>query len=135
MRLISDRALRAVTVWQEAEGEPYVGKVAVAETELRREQTGYNSDSTAAGTVARRYQFSSWNDDPQDNARLIKSLQIDDDDPVVRECARAVDEAAAGSNLVPDAVLYYRDGSPKPAWADKCVLVAKVGNHLFFKEE
>jgi spore germination cell wall hydrolase CwlJ-like protein len=134
MRLISDEALGTLTIWQEAEGESQIGKQAVAEVIQRRARIHYNSDGSIAGTVARRYQFSGWNDDAQDNARLIASLELDDDDPVVAACQRAWRDAQLGVEVVPGATLYYRDGSPVPSWAAACVLIGKIGSHLFFKE-
>jgi spore germination cell wall hydrolase CwlJ-like protein len=131
MRLISDDAIEAVTVYQEAEGEPYEGKLGVAEALRNRRLTRYSSDGTVAGTALRALQFSGWN--THSNNR-VRSVEIDDSDPVVQDCIRAVNEAAAGSQTVKGAVLYFNPAivHPPPTWADPAKLVATVGRHQFY---
>jgi len=130
MRLISDYLLGIVTVFQEAEGEPYEGKVAVAEVILRRTKRKYMSDGTVAGTVLRRLQFSGMN---SDSANRIRSFKIDTSVPVVDECARAWVEADKGSQLVPDCLHYYAHNIVSPPWAVGAEVVAVIGNHTFLK--
>ena len=130
MKVIPDDALGILTVWQEARGEPYQGKVAVAEVIRNRMSRNYSSDGTVAGTVCRPYQFSGWNfNDPN----LIKSLKIDDTDPVVIECARAWCESAK-TNHTKGAVLYCNLGTvaKAPSWAKVENRVAVIGQHSFF---
>jgi spore germination cell wall hydrolase CwlJ-like protein len=132
MRLVTDDIWGIIAVWQEAEGEIFLGKVAVAEVILRRAKLKYNSDGTIAGTVSRRYQFSSFNDDSHDNLRLIRSLQIDDDDPIVKECISAWSQAKTGPEVVPGAVLYANLDISSPAWALATKTVGKIDHHTFF---
>jgi spore germination cell wall hydrolase CwlJ-like protein len=135
MRLISDTALAAATIWQEARGEPYQGKLAVAEVIRNRMRFKYSSDGTVAGTVARSYQFSGWNDDPGDNKQLVQSLKLDDDDPVVQECMTAWHDANMnGTNVAKGATLYANLNISKPGWAKASMKVAEIGNHTFFVE-
>lgn len=133
MRLISEEALAVVTIMQEAAGEPYLGKLAVAEVIRNRMLRKYASDGTVAGTVLRPLQFSGWN--AKDPGR-IRSVRADSDDSVVRECIRAWNEARAGSNTAHGAVLYYNPSIIKetPDWAlpDSATEVAVVGQHHFF---
>jgi len=130
MRLIQDYLLGIVTVFQEAEGEPYKGKVAVAEVILRRMKKKYMSDGTVAGTVLRKYQFSGFN---TDSANRIRSFKIDTSVPVVDECVRAWVEADKGSNLVPGCLHYYNANIVSPPWAEGAEVVAVIGNHTFLK--
>lgn len=134
MRLISDDALGTLTIWTEAQGETYIGKVAVGEVIRRRTRQRYSSDGTVAGTVAKRYQFSAWNDDAQDNALLIKALNLDDLDPIVRACEKAWKESEF-SNYSKGAVLYcnLKTVGQRPAWATQQNQVAEIGNHTFFR--
>lgn len=133
-RIISDEALAAVTIYSEAAGEPYEGKLAVAEVIFRRMQTRYSSDGTLAGTVLRRYQFSAFNDDQRDNGWLVHCMQIADNQEGVTDCIRAWSEATLGSNTVPGAVLYVNlVVVAAPAWAVPEKLVATVGHHSFYK--
>ena len=135
MRLITEEALAIVTIMQEAAGEPYEGKLAVAEVIRNRMQQRYSSDGTVAGTVLRPYQFSGWN--TADPGR-VRNIRADTDQQVVQDCSRAWTEALAGSNLTNNAVLYYNPDPrlvPKtPDWAmpHSAEQVAAVGRHVFF---
>jgi N-acetylmuramoyl-L-alanine amidase len=128
MRLIPDHILGIVTVLQEAEGEPYEGKVAVAEVILRRTKRKFMSDGTVTGTVLRRLQFSGWNEDA---ANRIRSLKADTDDPLVRDCLKAWADAEAGSNLAPDCLNYYNPSLCDPPWARGAKIIAEIGAHRF----
>lgn len=137
MRLIAEDALAIVTLMQEAAGEPYIGKVAVAEVIRNRMNKKYASDGTVSGTVLRPLQFSGWN--AKDPGR-IRTVRSDTDDKAVQDCLRAWQEAMAGSDIVKGAVLYLNQGylqkigEPIPDWAlpDSAIEVAIVGQHHFF---
>lgn len=140
MRLITEEALAVVTIMQEAEGEPYAGKLAVAEVIRNRMNKQYASDGTISGTVLRAKQFSGWNatgtkNDPF-NLFRVRSVRADNDESIVRDCIRAWNEAKAGSNTVYGAVLYLNPSivNPLPDWAlpDSADAVAIVGKHHFF---
>ncbi|HTM09558.1 MAG TPA: cell wall hydrolase [Verrucomicrobiae bacterium] len=129
MRLISDTALAAITIWQEARGEPYEGKLAVAEVIRNRMRERYASDGTVAGTVLRPKQFSGWN---SDDTNRIPSLKIDDNDPIAAECIRAWKEATEKNTCVAKrALLYYAPALALPGWAKGCLEVARIGRHAF----
>lgn len=135
--IIQPDALAIVTIWQEARGEPYLGKVAVGEVIRNRMHVHHFSDGTVAGTVCTAHQFSGWN--PNDPNR-IKSLRLDDLDPTVIECVRAWHESAK-SNVTHGAVFYMNvdlvrnnNGGILPKWwlidtmADGEVV---IGDHTF----
>ncbi len=131
MRLISDTALAAATIWQEARGEPYEGKLAVAEVIRNRVRERYASDGTVAGTVMRPKQFSGWN---SDDPNRIPSLKLDDGDRIVADCIRAWKEATEhNTNLVRGALLYYAPALAAPAWARGCAELARIGGHVFLR--
>lgn len=133
VRLISEDALAIVTIAQEAEGEPYIGKVAVAEVIRNRMNRKYASDGTVSGTVLRPLQFSGWN--AKDPGRL-RTVRSDTTDIVIQQCVRAWEEAKAGSDVVRGAVLYYNPSlvTETPDWAlpDSATEVAVIGQHHFF---
>jgi spore germination cell wall hydrolase CwlJ-like protein len=137
MRLITEETLAVITIFQEAEGESYLGKLAVAEVIRNRMNKRYASDGTVSGTVLRPYQFSGWNTEAPGRLRSVRS---DNDVIIVRDCIRAWNEARAGSNTVHGAVLYFAPstlkalGLPDPDWAlpDSADEVAVVGKHHFF---
>lgn len=127
-RLILDWVWGVLTVWLEARGESFKGKVAVAEVILKRTSMKYFSDGTVAGTCLRDRQFSGWNN--TDPGR-IKAVKLDDSDPVAKECIEAWNEATQGSNLTGQAVHYYNPKVCTPDWAKGAEIVATIGNHLF----
>ena len=132
MRLISEDALAVANIWAEARGEPFEGKCAVGEVVRERMRRKYMSDGTVSGTIFRAFQFS-WTN-PTDPNR-VHALSIDDDDPVVQECARAWKESET-SHYARGAVLYYAPaGVPKPPpWATPEKLAVVLGAHQFFQD-
>lgn len=128
MRLISDDALGVIAVFMEAEGEPYEGKVGVAEVIQKRTRNKFMSDGTVAGTVLKKYQFSGFNSDA---GNRIRAFKIDSQHPVVQECQRAWEEAKAGSNLTGDALHYYNPKLCDPLWAQGSKTVVTLGDHRF----
>jgi spore germination cell wall hydrolase CwlJ-like protein len=133
MRLITDDALAVLTIWTEAQGEPFEGKVGVGEVIRERMRRKYSSDGTVAGTVARRYQFSVWNDDKQDNELLIHALKLDWGDKGISECQRAWDESAT-TDYTKGAVLYCNLDVVKPVWAKPEKFLARIWHHSFFSD-
>jgi len=128
VRLIPDHIIGIVCVFQEAEGESYEGKVAVAEVILRRTRQKYQSDGTVAGTVLKRLQFSGMNSDA---ANRIRSFKADSNDSAVADCIKAWAEAEAGSNTTNGAVCYYNPSLCFPKWAEGSKVLARIGNHVF----
>jgi N-acetylmuramoyl-L-alanine amidase len=128
MRLISETALAVITIWQEARGEVFEGKIAVGEVIRNRMKKKYSSDGSVAGTVLKAYQFSGWN---TGDANRIPSLKLDDSEKTVKECVDAWNRSGS-TNLAAGALLYYAKSIPPPPWAKDCVNVADVGNHIFF---
>ena len=133
MKLISPDALAAATIWTEAQGESYIGKIAVGEVIRERMRRRYSSDGTVAGTVARRYQFSAANDDKINNELLIRALNVDLDDRIVKLCIDAWEESKY-TRYTQGAVLYCNLDVAKPDWAKPEKLLAKIDHHSFFKD-
>jgi len=132
MRLINDETWGALTVWQEARGESYEGKVAVAEVIQRRVARRYNGDGTVVGTILRGWQFSGWNTgDPN----RLAAARLDDDDATYQACRQAWRDALGGVSLVKDAVLYYNPAgvTHAPLWAVPEKLVTIIGAHHFYR--
>ena len=132
-RLISSEGLAVATVWQEARGEPFPGKVGVAEVILQRMARKKYSDGTVEGTVLRAYQFSGWNTtDPN----RTPATRIDDDDPLVQECIKAWNEAVRGSDTTLGATHYVNLNLVRPGWVDSPQMkqTVQIASHTFFKE-
>jgi spore germination cell wall hydrolase CwlJ-like protein len=130
MRLVSEDAIAIVTIYQEAEGEPFAGKVAVGEVIRNRATRKYSSDGTVIGTCLRASQFSGWNTNSKNRTR---SLQIDSEAQSVQDCVIAWEQSRA-SNLTLGAVLYLNPDlvNPLPSWAQESKLLATIGNHKFY---
>ena len=107
MRLVNDDAWAIMTIYQEASGESFRGKAAVARVIRNRMRMRYQSDGTVPGTVLRAYQFSGWN--TKDGNR-IRVASLEYEEPAVRECLQAWHMALNNDFGVGDAVLYYNLG-------------------------
>lgn len=108
-------------VMAEAEGEPYEGKLAVANVVLNRLRSS-NYPDTIHDVIYQKSQFS-----PVSNGRL-KAVEPNED------CERAAKEAIQGIKAVPDDTLYFMN--IKIA-TDQTVnktkkKVKKIGQHTFF---
>ena len=134
------------TIAQEAIGESYEGKVAVAEVIRNRAKQKYSSDGTIIGTVLRAWQFSGWNPERLENGKL-KPLDVraylaraykqvtQANTALIDDCIKAWEMAKQGSNTINGAVLYYAPavvGTPNWARPEHAVQVAEVGGHTFF---
>ena len=133
MKLFDDDALAIATIWQEAEGESFTVKAAIGEVIRERMRRRYSSDGTIVGTVARRYQFSAFNDDEQDNARFIQSLKLDFADHIVQDCMSAW-YVSEHTDYSKKAVLFCNTDVAQPPWATPDKLVAKIGHVSFYKD-
>lgn len=134
------------TIAQEAIGEPYAGKLAVAEVIRNRTMARYSSDGTVVGTVLRSWQFSGWNPEKLENGKLkpidVKAYlaraykQITQaNTALIDDCIKAWEESKMGSNTINGAVLYYAPAVVSmPNWArpEHAMQVAEVGGHVFF---
>lgn len=128
MKLIPDYLWGVLTVWMEARGETYQGKVAVAEVIQRRTKRKFFSDGTIASTCLWPVQFSAWNTrDPN----RIKAAVLDSTDIAVSDCVRAWLEAERGSGLVPGAMHYFNAHIVTPSWATGAKVVAVIDHHTF----
>lgn len=124
MRMVSDFALAVVTLWQEARGEPNVGKIAVGEVIRNRMKKG---NCGVADVVLKPSQFSGWgNYDPN----RIPSVQIDDTDPVVVDCASAW-LASEDTNMTNGADHYFNPKTVAPSWYNDSIPHVQIGNHIF----
>jgi N-acetylmuramoyl-L-alanine amidase len=131
MRLISDDLIAQLNIWMEARGEPFEGKVAVAEVMRNRLKTG-RWGNTMTQVVLAPYQFSGWNTkDPN----RIKALLLDDSDPEYKECVRAWQTAKSNTDFAKGALRYFNPSSvAPPPWAIPAKLLARIGSHQFYSE-
>lgn len=131
MRLIADDLWAILTVWGEARGESFLGKVGVAEVIRNRMARRFLSDGTVIGTVLKSYQFSCWNTSDPNRLHMAR---LEDDSPMYHECARAWTESA--STIVTQGAVAYlnpRALPQLPAWYDPAAITLREGRHEFLK--
>ena len=122
----------AQTIWGEARGEPFDGKVGVAWVLLNRQTLHLRwKDRTLAAICHAPSQFSCWlPTDP--NARKVAQITLAD--PAFVDCMEVALSVLGGRRPSPvdGATHYYADTIPAPAWAHGHTPVAHIGHHLFF---
>ena len=137
MRLVQDSTWAALTIWMEARGQPFEGKVAVAEVIRNRTRMCFHSNGTVPDTCLRPYQFSCWN--TKDPNRL-KAAVIEDSALEMRACIEAWKKSGEAERLLPlEAVFYLNEATVMelagklPDWAREDRKLAIVGDHTFYR--
>ena len=132
--LLSDLDIAARTVFGEARGESYAGKVAVARVMVNRWHTTtgqFAKDDTLATACLRHVQFSAWSiGDPN----FGKMFAIDVRDFTFRECWRAVLEAVDLPVDPTGGALHYHTVDIAPSWAIGKTPIAIIGRHAFYND-
>ncbi|WP_447968099.1 cell wall hydrolase [Nitrospira sp. M1] len=124
---LSDDRLAALTIYLEARGESFAGKLAVAAVIRNRMKAKYQSDGTVKGTVLKRLQFQPWNHaKPEDVRHRISESRMHDS----LLAWRMVQD---GRSIVQGALLFYNPRLVQtPRWAMVSHKVASIGGHEFF---
>lgn len=125
----SDDTLAALTIYLEARGESFAGKLAVAAVIRNRMTHKYHSDGTVKGTVLRAKQFEPW------MGRNPEEVEFDQTNRIMQESLLAWRLVQDGRKVVDGAVLFYNPQLVKtPRWAQVNRKVAKIGGHEFFNK-
>ena len=127
-RVITDFDLAVMTIYGEARGEPFEGKVAVGEVIRNRMLQRYSSDGTVAGTVLRPYQFSIWN-----TGGVWSMAHLEYESEIYEECVTAW-HASEYSDFTLGANLYFNPKLAFPKWRNTTPLIVTIGNHQFHKD-
>jgi spore germination cell wall hydrolase CwlJ-like protein len=117
----------ARTIWGEARGEGWLGKVAVAHVVLNRAEARGTSPAREA---QRPWQFSAWNGNDPNRDKL---LTVSPDSDAFRECLGAA--AAVLGGVEPDPTSgsrHYHTAAVEPSWSRGKKPVVTIGRHLFF---
>lgn len=131
---IADVFLLAFTVWREARGESYEGKLAVACSILNRVKRPSWWGDSVQSVVTKKWQYSSLTD-PKD-AQLTTWPR--EDDARWQECMQLALDVINGDvgNPVPGADSYYAAWMDAkgmtPKWATQEHFVRQIGNHRFY---
>ena len=125
--VLTEDQLAALTIYLEARGESFAGKLAVAAVIRNRMKAKYQSDGTVKGTVLKRLQFQPWNHAKPEEARFRISHSR------MRDSLLAWRMVQDGRNVVQGALLFYNPRLVKtPFWATVSHKVASIGGHEFF---
>lgn len=125
----SDDILAALTIYLEARGESFAGKMAVAAVIRNRMHHKYHSDGTVKGTVLRAKQFEPW------IGRSPEEIRFNHRNRKMQESLLAWELVQDGRNVVDGAVLFYNPTLVNaPRWAKVYHKVAKIGGHEFFNK-
>jgi len=125
----SDDTLAALTIYLEARGESFAGKMAVAAVIRNRMNHKYHSDGTVRDTVLRAKQFEPW------IGRSPEEVTFDPMNRKMQESLLAWELVQDGRNVVDGAVLFYNPTLVNaPRWAEVNRKVAKIGGHEFFNK-
>ena len=122
----------ARTLWGEARGEPVRGIEAVAAVVMNRVRRGGWWGDTVESVCRKRWQFSCWNANDPNRAKLER---VSEDDRRFRICLRIARRAIAGSVDDPTGgATHYHARGLLPAWARGREPSAEIGNHLFYND-
>ncbi len=125
----SDAILAALTIYLEARGESFAGKMAVAAVIRNRTQHKYHSDGTIRGTVLRAKQFEPW------IGRSPQDVRFNPNNRKMQESLLAWELVQDGRNVVDGAVLFYNPSLVNaPRWAKVYQKVGTIGGHEFFNQ-
>jgi N-acetylmuramoyl-L-alanine amidase len=116
--------LLARLVHAEAEGEPYLGKVAVAATVLNRVASS-NYPNTIPGVIYQVIDGRYVQYEPVLNGRI--------NIPAGAEAIRATQEAVRGVDPSFGAIGFFNPAKTSNSWVRSRPVTTVIGNHVFFK--
>ena len=123
----SEDDLAALTIYLEARGESFAGKLAVAAVIRNRMKMKYQSDGTVKGTVLKYRQFQPW------NRQRPHQVLVNLNNRRMQDSILAWQLVQDGRNVVGGAVLFYNPRIARtPRWAQVGRKVATIGGHEFY---
>ena len=125
-----DVVIMAKTIWGEARGESYEGKVAVGCVIRNRAEQPCWWGKSIAGVCLKKWQFSCWNsNDP--NSGKIAELSDDVLSPFV-DIANSILEGSVDDPT--SGATHYHTEAVDPKWAIGREATCEIGHHLFYKD-
>lgn len=123
----------ARTMWGEARGEGTTGMRAVGHVIMNRVKAGIWYGATPKEVVLKKWQFSCWNKDDPNRAKLLAVTSADSNFALAQSLAKAI-YADTMPDITNGATNYLALGSLSkiPSWATKMQQVASIGNHTFY---
>jgi len=127
----SDQEIVAKTLWGESRGEGHDGQQAVANVIMNRANSPRWWGNDARSVCLKPYQFSCWNENDPNRAKL---MAITTDDSIYGQCLSIAGDALSGA--LSDLTLgsdSYCTLSSSPNWSEGLSPVITIGNHKFYK--
>lgn len=123
----------ARTMWGEARGEGSTGMRAVGHVIMNRVKAGSWYGLTPKEVVLKKNQFSCWNENDPNRAKLLAVTTADSNYALALSLAKAI-YAGTMPDITNGATNYLALGSLStvPSWASKMTQVAEIGNHTFY---
>lgn len=119
----------ARTVWGEARGEPWDGKVAVAWVIRNRADNPGWWGRNVAEVCLQPFQFSCWLHNDPNRVKCIQATEVD-----LRECRKAVEAVFDGTEPdITNGADHYHHKTILPRWATGEKPVAIIGDHKFYR--
>lgn len=137
MTTFNDLEVMARTIYGEARGESYEGKLAVAHVIINRSKLPGYGGPTIAGVCKKPWQFSCWNENDPMRPKLL-AASVEQMGPCILAAIDALrNEVVDPTNgathyLNPEMTRKIRHGS-LPEWADEKKITVKLGRHWFYK--
>ena len=122
----------ARTCWGEARNQGRVGMAAVASVVLNRAKAPGWWGTDIVSVCKRKYQFSCWN---RDDPNLAKLLAVTDADPQFCEALAVARLAYSGQLADPTggATYYFESHIDPPIWVRAMTQTCQIGDHKFFR--
>lgn len=136
----ADLDVVARTIFGEARGEGWLGKIAVAHVIKNRVEADLGGDNKPdwwgegyEGVCKKPYQFSCWLPNDPNSAFIVKADPATND--MLRDCYAAAALVMTGAVEDPTngADHYFNPAAANPDWAKGRTPIAKIGRHQFYR--
>ena len=124
-----DLDVAARTIYGEARGEAFAGKLAVAWVIINRAERGGWWGDTIESVCKRKGQFSCWRFSDPNHEKMLK---LQPDSAAYQECLYAVSNTIVGDDDPTDGATHYHAKSVNPSWNVKYKSRKIIGNHIFY---
>ncbi len=123
--------LSARVAWGEARNQGLEGLQAVLNVMVNR-ANDRRYPSSLAGVATQPWQFSAYNDNDPNRAKLEA---VTDDDPTFAQAVELAAQAVRGAlpDITHGATHYHWTGIAPPFWTKDATITARIGNHIFYK--
>jgi len=119
----------AQNIYFESRGEPDIGQVAVAQVVLNRVKSN-KWPMSICDVVWQEKQFSWTHDGKSDRINILNTVTREAWIKSVYYAVTAIEEKD-----ITNGATHYHNTSVTPYWADSMTITAKIGNHIFYRED